>query len=122
MPYQDTALPTELCSNKNFGWCTENRTQISRLKVCYFTIKLYTNIKHINWLLQQESNLSPTPYQDAALPTELCSNKFGCGNRTRTYECWIQNPVPYQLGDTTISFKTYKLVAIIGIEPSFYRL
>ena len=47
MPYQDTALPTELCSNKNFGWCTENRTQISRLKVCYFTIKLYTNIKHI---------------------------------------------------------------------------
>ena len=24
----------------------------------------------------------------------------GRGSRTRTYECWIQNPVPYQLGDT----------------------
>ena len=26
----------------------------------------------------------------------------GRGSRTRTYECWIQNPVPYQLGDTPI--------------------
>lgn len=27
-------------------------------------------------------------------------NVNGRGSRTRTYECWIQNPVPYQLGDT----------------------
>ena len=26
----------------------------------------------------------------------------GRGSRTRTCECWIQNPVPYQLGDSPI--------------------
>ena len=29
--------------NNIIGWCAENRTQINRLKVYYFTIKLYTN-------------------------------------------------------------------------------
>ena len=30
-------------------------------------------------------------------------SEFGRGRRTRTFGCWIQNPVPYQLGDTPTS-------------------
>ena len=41
--------------------------------------------------------------QKAHLMPQVCSNFNGRGSWTRTNACWIQNPVPYQLGDTPIN-------------------
>ena len=41
--------------------------------------------------------------QKAHLMPQVCLNFNGRGSWTRTNACWIQNPVPYQLGDTPIN-------------------
>ena len=38
-----------------------------------------------------------------------CSSPYGRGSWTRTNACGIQRPVPYQLGDTPVSFDIYIL-------------
>ena len=38
-----------------------------------------------------------------------CSSPYGRGSWTRTNACGIQRPVPYQLGDTPVSFNIYIL-------------
>ena len=59
--------------------------------------------KHIPSLVQ---NLQTQVRKDVEYMTGMVVKKRiilnGRGSRTRTCECWIQNPVPYQLGDSPI--------------------
>ena len=42
-------------------------------------------------------------------PAGLAQYSYGRGSWTRTNACGIQRPVPYQLGDTPVSFDIYIL-------------
>ena len=59
--------------------------------------------KHIPTLVQK---LQTKVRKDVEYMTGMVVKKRiilnGRGSRTRTCECWIQNPVPYQLGDSPI--------------------
>ena len=59
--------------------------------------------KHIPTLVQK---LQTQVRKDVEYMTGMVVKKRiilnGRGSRTRTCECWIQNPVPYQLGDSPI--------------------
>ena len=59
--------------------------------------------KHIPTLVQ---HLQTQVRKDVEYMTGMVVKKRiilnGRGSRTRTCECWIQNPVPYQLGDSPI--------------------
>ena len=59
--------------------------------------------KHIPSLVQ---NLQTQVRKDVEYMTGMVVKKRiilnGRGSRTRTCECWIQNPVSYQLGDSPI--------------------
>ena len=59
--------------------------------------------KHIPTLVQ---NLQTQVRKDVEYMTGMVVKKRiilnGRGSRTRTCECWIQNPVSYQLGDSPI--------------------
>ena len=59
--------------------------------------------KHIPTLVQK---LQTQVRKDVEYMTGMVVKKRiilnGRGSRARTCECWIQNPVPYQLGDSPI--------------------
>ena len=59
--------------------------------------------KHIPTLVQK---LQTQVRKDVEYMTGMVVKKRiilnGRGSRTRTCECWIKNPVPYQLGDSPI--------------------
>ena len=59
--------------------------------------------KHIPTLVQK---LQTQVRKDVEYMTGMVVKKRiilnGRGSRTRTCKCWIQNPVPYQLGDSPI--------------------
>ena len=68
----------------------KNHDHPGKLQILQHSRCLYENICHcVN--------------QKAHLTSQVCLNFNGRGSWTRTNACWIQNPVPYQLGDTPIN-------------------